>query len=113
VDLTGVSSLIEPGVGNFIVRRAALKAASSKIAKHGKTCCDNQHVFIQFVFNTFDFLAPEAVNFLRVQKVMHSNIVSPKYMNVDFQRLGFAIHKVLAQLIARLPFINVYIYIYI
>jgi hypothetical protein len=39
---------------------------------------------------------------------MHSNIVAPKFMNVIFQRLRFVIQKGLAaQLVARLPFINV------
>jgi hypothetical protein len=53
--------------------------------------------FIAFAFDTFSFLAPEAVNLLKiVQKVMHNNIVSPKYMNVVFQRLEFAIQKGLA-----------------
>jgi hypothetical protein len=109
VDLTGVSPLVGLGVGDFIVGRAALKAASSKMTKHEKACSDNQHVFIPFAFDTFGFLAPEAVNLLkRIQKVMHSNVVSPKSMNVVFQRLGFAIQKGLAaQLVARLPFIHV------
>jgi hypothetical protein len=41
-------------------------------------------------------------------------IVSPKPMNVIFQRLSFAIQKSLAaQLVARLPFIHMYLfYIY-
>jgi uncharacterized membrane protein YadS len=53
--------------------------------------------FIPFAFETFDFLAPEAVNLLkRIQKVLHSNIMSPKSMNVVFQRLGFTIQKGLA-----------------
>jgi hypothetical protein len=35
-----------------------------------------RHVFISFAFDTFGFLAPEAVNLSkRVQKVMHSNVV--------------------------------------
>jgi hypothetical protein len=39
---------------------------------------------------------------------MHSNIVAPKSMNIVFQKLGFAIQKGLAaQLVVRLPFINV------
>jgi hypothetical protein len=39
---------------------------------------------------------------------MHSNIVSPRFMDVVFQRLGFVIQKGLAaQLVARLPFIHV------
>jgi hypothetical protein len=38
---------------------------------------------------------------------MHSNVVSPKSVNVVFQRLGFVIQKGLAaQLITRLPFID-------
>jgi CRISPR/Cas system endoribonuclease Cas6 (RAMP superfamily) len=57
----------------------------------------------------FGFLASEAVNFLkRVQNVMHSNIMSPKSMNIVFQGLEFAIQKGLAaQLVIRLHFINV------
>jgi hypothetical protein len=44
---------------------------------------------------------------------MHNNVVSPKFMNVVFQKLGFVIQKGLAtQLVARLPFIRLpYIYI--
>ncbi|KAK2443432.1 hypothetical protein QL285_014539 [Trifolium repens] len=108
VDLIGVSPLVGLGVGDFTVGRAALKATSSKMAKHEQACCDNQHVFIPFAFDTFGFLAPEAVDLLkRVQRVMHSNVVSPRSMNVVFQRLGFAIQKGLAaQLVARLPFIH-------
>jgi hypothetical protein len=67
------------------VGRAALKAASSKMVKHEKACSDNQHVFILFAFDTFDFLAPEAVELLnRIQKIMHSNVMSPMSMNVVF-----------------------------
>ncbi|KAK2372319.1 hypothetical protein QL285_073465 [Trifolium repens] len=109
VDLPGVSSLVELGVGDFTVGREALKAASSKMVKHEKTCSDNQHVFIPFAFDTFGFLAPDAVDLLKmVQKVMHSNVMSPRSMNVVFQRLSFVIQKGLAaQLVARLPFIHV------
>jgi hypothetical protein len=36
---------------------------------------------------------------------MHSNVMSPRSMNVLFQRLGFAIQKGLAtQLVVRLPY---------
>jgi hypothetical protein len=39
---------------------------------------------------------------------MHSNIVALKSMNVVFQIIGFAIQKgLVAQLVARLPSINV------
>jgi len=83
VNLTGVSPLVGLGVRPFIVGQTALKAASSKVAKHEKTCSDNQHAFITFAFDTFSFLAPEVVDLLhRVQKVMHSNIMFPKSMNV-------------------------------
>ncbi|GAU30880.1 hypothetical protein TSUD_15660 [Trifolium subterraneum] len=76
VDLTGISPLVGLGVGDFTVGQAALKATSSKMSKHEKACSDNQHVFIPFAFDTFGFLAPEAVTLLkRVQKVMHSNVV--------------------------------------
>jgi len=109
VDLTGVSPLVGLGVGPFTVGQATLKVASSKVAKHEKTCSDNQHTFIPFAFDTFDFLAPEAVDLLhRVQKVMHSNVMSPRSMNVVFTRIGCAIQKVLAaQLVVCLPSIQV------
>ncbi|KAK2386941.1 hypothetical protein QL285_060775 [Trifolium repens] len=109
IDLTGVSPLVGLGVGDFIVGRAALKAASSKMVKHEKACSDNQHAFISFVFDTFGFLAPEAVDLLKkVQRVVHSNVVTPRYIDVVFRRLGFAIQKGLAaRFVIRLPFIHV------
>nr|GEW31748.1 putative reverse transcriptase domain-containing protein [Tanacetum cinerariifolium] len=83
----------------------ALKAASSKVTKHKKACIENKHVFIPFAFDTFGFLTPEAVELLsRVQRVMHSNVMTPKSLYVVFKRIGFAIQKGLAaQLVARLP----------
>jgi len=43
---------------------------------------------------------------------MHSNVMSPRSMNVVFTRIGFAVQKGLAaQLVARLLSIQVYIYI--
>ncbi|KAK1411037.1 hypothetical protein QVD17_37581 [Tagetes erecta] len=90
------------------VGQAALKAAACKVAKHEKACIDNQHVFVPFAFDTFGFLAPEVVEVLnRVQRVMHSFVMTPRSMNVVFKRLGFAIQKGLAaQLVARLPSIS-------
>jgi hypothetical protein len=78
------------------------------VVKHEKAYPDNQHVFIPFAFDTFGFLAPEAVSFLqRVQKVMNNNVLSSRAMNVTFMRIGFAIQKELAvQLVANLPFIH-------
>ncbi|KAL5732102.1 hypothetical protein ACHQM5_004757 [Ranunculus cassubicifolius] len=109
VDLTGVSPLVGLGSGVFTVGHAALKAASAKVAKHEKACIDNQHAFIPFAFDTFGFLAPDAVELLkRVQKVMHSNVMTPRSVDVVFKRIGFAIQKGLAvQLVARLPSISV------
>ena len=80
------------GVGPFTVGQTVLKVASNKVAKHEKPCSDNQHAFIPFAFDTFGFLAPEVVDFLhRVQKVTHSNVMSPRSMNVVFTRIDFAI----------------------
>ncbi|GJT16820.1 retrovirus-related pol polyprotein from transposon TNT 1-94 [Tanacetum coccineum] len=84
---------------------AALKASSCKVTKHEKACIENQHVFIPFAFDTFGFLAPEAVELLnRVQRVMNSNVMTPRSTNVVFHRIIFAIQKgLVAQLVARLP----------
>jgi len=90
VDLTEVSPLVGLGAGPFTVGQTTLKAASNKVAKHEKACSDNQHVFIPFAFDIFCFLAPEAVDLLhRVQNVMHSNVMSPRSMNVVFTRIDF------------------------
>ena len=57
-----------------------------------KTCIENQHVFISFPFDTFDNLAPEAVELLnRVQRVIYSNVMSPRSTNIVFKRISFAI----------------------
>ncbi|GKC99857.1 hypothetical protein Tco_1170132 [Tanacetum coccineum] len=71
VDLTGVSPLVGLKDNGFVAGQAALKAESSKVAKHEKACLENQHVFIPFAFDTFGFLAPEAEEFFtRVQRVV-------------------------------------------
>jgi hypothetical protein len=107
--LIGVSPLVGLGVGAFTVGQVALKATSSKVAKHEKACSDNHHDFIPFAFDTFGFLASEAVDLLnRVQRVMHNNIMSPRSMNVVFTRIGFVIQKGLAvQFVVCLPPIHV------
>nr|GEW72922.1 hypothetical protein [Tanacetum cinerariifolium] len=89
----------------FTAGQAALKAASDKVTKHEKAYNENQHVFIPFAFDNFGFLTPEAVELLsRVQRVMHSNVLTPRSTDVVFKRIGFAIQKRLAaQLVARLP----------
>ncbi|KAJ0745299.1 putative exostosin [Helianthus annuus] len=100
----GVSPLVGLGGSAFTVGQAA----SGKVTKHEKACIDNQHVFIPFAFDTFGFLAPEAVDLLsRVQRVMHSNVTTPRSMDVVFKRLSFAIKKgVAAQFVVRLPTIS-------
>jgi hypothetical protein len=92
----------------LIPKKEGFKATSSKMVKHEKADSDNQHAFIPFAFDTFGFLAPEAADLLkRVQRVMHSNVVTPRSMDVVFCRLGFAIQKGLAaQLVACLPFVH-------
>ncbi|GJV88535.1 putative reverse transcriptase domain-containing protein [Tanacetum coccineum] len=105
VDLTGVSPLVGLSSRGFTAGQAALKAVLGKVTKHEKACIENQHVFIPFAFDTFGFLAPEAVELLsRVQRVMHNNVMTPRSTDVVFKRIGFAIQKELAaQLVARLP----------
>ncbi|GJZ41300.1 hypothetical protein Tco_0588186 [Tanacetum coccineum] len=94
VDLTGVSPIVRLSGRGFIVVRAALQAASCKVTKHKKVCIENQHMFIPFAFDTFGFLASEAVKLLnRVQRVMNSNVMTPKSANVVFHRISFAIQK--------------------
>jgi hypothetical protein len=68
----------------------------------------NTFLYIPFAFDTFGFLAPDAIDLLkRIQKVMHSSVVSPKSVNVVFQRLSFGIKKSLAvQLVVGLSFIQ-------
>jgi hypothetical protein len=44
----------------------------------------------------------------RVQRVMHSNVVSPKYLDIVFKMIDISIQKGLAaQFVARLPHIQV------
>ncbi|GKF44742.1 hypothetical protein Tco_0131294 [Tanacetum coccineum] len=70
VDLIGVSPLVGLSSQGFTAGQVALKAASCKVTKHEKTCIKNQYMFIPFVFDTFGFLAPVAVELLsRVQQV--------------------------------------------
>ncbi|GJZ26143.1 hypothetical protein Tco_0570396 [Tanacetum coccineum] len=64
VDLIGVSPLVRLSSQGFTTGQSALKATSCKVTKHKKTCIKNQYVFIPFVFDTFGFLAPVAVELL-------------------------------------------------
>ena len=87
MDLTGVSPLVDLGSGVFTVGQATLKTASFKVAKHQKVCMENRHTFIPFSFDTFGFLSPEAVELLnKVQHVMHSNVMTPRSIDVVFKK---------------------------
>jgi hypothetical protein len=57
VDLAEVSLFVGLTTRDFTVVQVTLKAASSKMAKHERTCFENQHAFIHFAFDTFDFLS--------------------------------------------------------
>nr|GEY12557.1 AP-1 complex subunit mu-2 [Tanacetum cinerariifolium] len=72
VDLTEVSPLVGWSSRGFTVGQAALKAASCKVTKHEKASIENQHVFISFAFETFGFLAPEAVELLNIVQRCHA-----------------------------------------
>jgi hypothetical protein len=98
VDVTEVSPLVELRAETFIVGQTALKTA----------CSDNQHAFISFAFDTFGFIAPEALSLLqRVQKVMNNNVVSFRAANVVFTRIDFVIQKgLVVQLVIRLSFLH-------
>ncbi|GJT27747.1 hypothetical protein Tco_0908022, partial [Tanacetum coccineum] len=91
VDLTGVSSLVGLISQGFTAGQAALKAASCKVKKHKKASIKNQHVLIPFAFDTFGFLAREAVELSsRAQRVMNNNVMTHRSTNVVFKRIGFA-----------------------
>jgi hypothetical protein len=97
VDLTEVSPLVGLTTEDFTVGHVTLKATSSKVAKHESACSNNQHTFIPFAFDTLDFLASDAVNILkRVQRVMYSNVVSHRTLDIVFKRIDFVILKGLA-----------------
>nr|GEX65435.1 auxilin-like protein [Tanacetum cinerariifolium] len=83
VDLTKVSSPEVLSSRGFTAGHAALKTVSYKVTKHDKKCIENQHMFIIFAFDTFDFLAPEAMKLLnKVQRVMQSNVMTSRSTNV-------------------------------
>jgi hypothetical protein len=62
VDLTEVLLLVGLRADAFTTGQTNFKAASSKVVEHEKSCSDNQHASIPFVFDIFDFLAPDYVS---------------------------------------------------
>jgi hypothetical protein len=109
VDLIGVFPLVGLTTGDFTIGRVALNAASNKVAEHDRACSDDQYASIPFVFDIFGFRAPNIVNILKkVQRVMYSNMISTRSLDVVFKTIDFAIQNELAvQLIACLSFIQV------
>ncbi|GJW02417.1 hypothetical protein Tco_1561273, partial [Tanacetum coccineum] len=86
VDLTGVSPLVGLRDNGFVAGQAALKAESSKVAKHEKACLENQQVFIPYAFDTFGFLAPKAEEFwTRVQRVVQNACTLVEQARVETQ----------------------------
>ncbi|GKA48095.1 hypothetical protein Tco_0741053 [Tanacetum coccineum] len=77
VDLTGVSPLVGLRDNGFVAGQAALKAESSKVAKHGKACLENQHVFNPFAFDTLVFLHRSKEFLNMVPRVVQSNFSDP------------------------------------
>lgn len=78
MDITEVSFIVGLGSKVFIVGHATLKSTSRKMAKHEKRCMENQHMFIPFTFDTFNFCALDVVELLnRVQWVMYNNVMNP------------------------------------
>jgi hypothetical protein len=85
-----------PSVGltteDFTVGQAVIKLLQAKWPNI-KECFDNQHMFIiSFVFDTFGFRSPMNINILkRVQRVMHSNVMSSRFLNVVFKKIDFTV----------------------
>lgn len=68
MDLNKVSLVMGLKIEGFNIGHTSLKTDSSKVFKHEKVCSHNQYIFIPFVFDNIDFVAPETNKFLeRVQ----------------------------------------------
>ncbi|GJY86263.1 putative reverse transcriptase domain-containing protein [Tanacetum coccineum] len=94
VDLTTVSPLVRWSSKGLTMGPATLKASLCKVTKHEKASIENQHVFVPFAFDTFGSFALEAMKLLnRVQRVMHSNVMTVTSTNIVFIRISFAIQK--------------------
>lgn len=66
--------------------------------------------FIPFTFDIFGFLPLKTIDLLqRVQRLMISNVVSLRFINVIFKIMGFAIQKgVTSQLVCLFAFLFLY-----
>lgn len=65
VNMTRVYPLVGPNIENFTMGQTTLEVCLKKSGQHKKkTCFDNQHIFITFIFDTFNFLKLMTVNLL-------------------------------------------------
>jgi uncharacterized Fe-S radical SAM superfamily protein PflX len=74
------------------VGETAIKTTSNKMIKYEKTCSDNQHTFISFVFDTFRFLAQDIVDLLH-------NVVEIYITTVCFKMIEKQFSNILSQVV--------------
>jgi hypothetical protein len=91
--LTGEFPPVGLTTEDFTVGHAIIKLLQAKW-QNIRVCFDNQHMFIiSFVFDTFGFLSSENMNILkRVQRIMHSNVMSSRFLNVVFEKIDFTVN---------------------
>ncbi|KAL8106507.1 hypothetical protein AgCh_023321 [Apium graveolens] len=89
------------GISIDIVVQAATKSPEAKVRKHDEACKNNQHVFMPFAFDTFEFLASDDVEFpRRVHKIMNKNVMTADSADYNFGMIEFAIQGgIAAQLV--------------
>lgn len=78
------------------MEQITLKTTSNKVVKHDKTCCDNQHIFTLFVYDThLIFKHQKQLTFLHIiQRFMHGNvIVYHKSKHITFKKIDFFLLK--------------------
>jgi len=81
----------------FYGRTSSSKSCAKQNGQTWESVFWQSTFFYTIFFDTSCFLAPEDVDLLhRFQKVMHSNVISYRSMNVVFTRIGFVIQKGLA-----------------
>lgn len=91
VDLTRVVGLRD---NELVAGHVVAKIESCKVAKHEKNYLQNQHFFYSMPFDSFGFLAPKVMNFLtKIQRIIHSNVLTPKEHNFVFSKLGFTLEN--------------------
>lgn len=94
MNLTSVFPFGRLKTGGFTMGQTTFKIASSKVVKYDNVCSHNQHTLISFIFDTFNFITPQAMNILgRVQKLMQNHVMSFMSIDVIFKRILFVIKK--------------------